>query len=65
MIPNNTDNAMRIDILTEKLMDAETPGFFALFTDEEAAAVGAFEEDAISEEAALIASFDNPVLHDS
>ena len=62
MEPNDTDNAMRIDTLGEKLMDAETPGFFALFTDEEAAAAGAFEEDALDEEAAIIASRDNPDL---
>ncbi|MCD8141512.1 MAG: hypothetical protein LUE17_17395 [Planctomycetaceae bacterium] len=62
MIPNDTDNAMRIDTIGEKIADAETPGFFALFTDQEAAAAGAFEEDAIDEETAFAASFDSPGL---
>lgn len=65
MLPNVTDNAMRIDTIGEKLLDAETPGFFALFTDEEAAIAGAFEEDAISEDAALLGSYDNPDLFDT
>ena len=62
MIPNDTDNAMRIDTIGEKLLDAETPGFHALFTDEEAAFAGAFEEDAFDEDTAFAASFDNPDL---
>lgn len=62
MIPNDTDNAMRIDTLGEKLLDAETPGFYALFTDEEAVAAGAFVEDALDEDTAFTASFDNPDL---
>ena len=62
MIPNPTDNAMRIDTVSEKLLDAETPGFWALFSDEEARQAGAFAEDALSEEAAFAASFDNPDL---
>ncbi|MCD8351865.1 MAG: hypothetical protein LUC93_14755 [Planctomycetaceae bacterium] len=62
MIPNDTDNAMRIDTIGEKIADAETPGFFALFNDQEAAAAGAFEEDAFDEEAAFSASLDKPGL---
>lgn len=62
MLPNTTDNSMRIDTIGEKLFDAEIPGFYALFTDEEAAIAAAFEEDAISEDAAFAASFDNPDL---
>ncbi len=62
MLPNVTDNAMRIDTIDEKLLDADIPGFYALFTDEEAATAGAFEEDAIDEHAAFAASFDNPDL---
>ena len=62
MIPNDTDNAMRIDTIAEKLADAETPGFRALFTDEEAAAIGAFAEDAFDEKSAAAASLDNPDL---
>lgn len=56
------NNPIQTDIINEKLLDAETPGFYALFTDEEAAAVGAFDDDAISEEAALLGSYDNPDL---
>lgn len=62
MTTNTTTTGTRMDIINEKLQDAETPGFFALFTDEEAAAVGAFDDDAISEEAALLGSYDNPNL---
>ncbi len=62
MVPNDTDNAMRIDTIGEKMLDAETPGFYALFTDEEAAAAGAFEETAFDEDVAFAASFDNPDL---
>ena len=48
-----------IDI-ARKLADAETPGYWQEFTDDEAELVGAFDEDAISEEEAYRASFDNP-----
>ncbi len=44
----------------DKLVDAETPGYWAEFTSEEAAMAGFFQESAISEEAADDASFDNP-----
>lgn len=54
------DSLINMNILNEKLHDAETPGFYALFTDAEAAAAGAFEEDAISGEVAFAASYDNP-----
>lgn len=37
------------DIVEEKLLDLQTPGFIAEFTPEEAALAGAFYEDALSE----------------
>ena len=52
MITNTTPSTAQMDIINEKLLDAEIPGFYALFTDEEAAIVGAFDDDAISEETA-------------
>ena len=57
-----TNSTVQMDIINEKLMDAETPGFYALFTDEEAAIAGAFDDDAISDETALVGSYDNPDL---
>lgn len=63
MIPlRRTDNAMNIDALKEKLLDAEVPGFYAMFEPEEADYIGAFDEDALSEDDAFLASFDNPNL---
>jgi hypothetical protein len=44
----------------DKLIEAETPGFWSEFTDEEAELAGAFDEDAVTEDAAYEASFDNP-----
>ena len=64
MNTNITTSATQMDIINEKLMDAEIPGFYALFTDEEAALAGAFDDDAIGEEAALVGSYDNPDLLD-
>ena len=61
MTTNNTSVA-QMDVVNEKLMDAEIPGFYALFTDEEAAIAGAFDDDAIGEESALVGSYDNPDL---
>lgn len=48
------------ETIIRKLIDAETPGYWSEFTDEEAEFAGAFDEDAISEEDAYKASFDNP-----
>lgn len=48
------------ETVVRKLIDAETPGYWSEFTDEEAELAGAFEDDAITEEAAYEASFDNP-----
>ncbi len=54
------NSAIDMQSLEEKLLDAEVPGGHATFTDEEAALLGAFEEDAISEADAFAASFHNP-----
>jgi len=64
MTTNITTSTTQMDIINEKLMDAEIPGFYALFTDEEAALAGVFNDDAISEETALVGSYDNPDLLD-
>lgn len=58
------ENSANIDMesLEQRLLDAEIPGCYAAFTDEEAAFLGAFEEDAISEEDAFAGSFHNPGL---
>jgi len=53
-------NAIDMNSLMERLSDAEIPGYYATFTDEEAALLGAFEEDAISGESALAGSYHNP-----
>jgi hypothetical protein len=47
-------------MVIDKLVDAETPGYWAEFTNGEAVLAGYFPEDALSEEAAYDASFDNP-----
>lgn len=60
MTSTSTNAAVRHDTVVDKLIDAETPGFWAEFTDEEAMFAGAFDEDAISEDTAYAASFDNP-----
>ena len=62
MITNPTDNAMRINTVAEKLADAEIPGIIPTFTMEEADEAGAFEEEALSEESAIAASYDSPEL---
>lgn len=46
------------DIVAEKLMDLETPGFIAEVTPIEADIMGAFFEDALSEVDAREASYD-------
>jgi hypothetical protein len=60
----STDTSTAIDMqsLEERLRDADIPGGYATFTDEEAALLGAFDEDAISEEDAFAASFHNPEI---
>ena len=41
-----------IDIIAAKFLDAEKPGFEAVFTLDEAEEAGAFREDALSEQEA-------------
>jgi hypothetical protein len=47
------DGAKHVDVVTEKLADAETPGYQAEFDPVEADRAGAFAEDAISEADAI------------
>ncbi|KAI5911936.1 conjugal transfer protein TraD [Azoarcus sp. PA01] len=49
-------NAM--DVIREKLIDAQTPGYQAEFDPDEAERVGAFAEDALSEQDALDSDVD-------
>ena len=60
----SAENSTNINMaeLEQRLLDADIPGGYATFTDEEAALLGAFEEDAISGEDAFAASFHNPDL---
>ncbi len=60
----SAENKTDIDpqFLEQQLLDAETPGHYGTFTDEEAAALGVFDEDAISEADAFAASFHNPEI---
>jgi hypothetical protein len=46
------------DVIKAKLLDAMTPGFQAEFDPEEADEVGAFIEDALSEEDAMASDID-------
>ena len=57
---NRRDTA---DIVSEKLSDAETPGFVAEFDPDEAERAGAFTEDALSEADAFDAAFELPIGH--
>ena len=54
----NTDNALNIDTLSQKLLDADSCGFMAECTPAEAEAMGAFAEDALDEDDALEGSVD-------
>lgn len=53
-----TDNPDIKEIIQEKLLDAEIPGFQAEFYPLEAERLGAFTEDALSEQDALESSID-------
>ncbi len=53
-----TDNPGITEIIQEKLLDAEIPGFQAEFDPSEAERLGAFTEDALSEEDALDSTID-------
>ena len=54
-----TSNPDIREIIHEKLLDAEIPGFQAEFDPLEAERLGAFKEDALSEEDALDSTIDH------
>lgn len=63
MIAENSSAIATVDSLIERLLDADAiPGRYSVFTDDEAAFLGAFEEDAISDESAMAGSYFNPDL---
>ena len=55
---------IRRQVIAQKLIDAQTPGFQAEFDPDEAELLGAFTEDALSETEALASSIDQPELVD-
>ena len=54
------DLEMRRQVIAQKLVDAQTPGFQAEFDPDEAELLGAFKEDALSEVEALDSNIDQP-----
>lgn len=60
MTTEATSDNIDMIFLADRLADAEIPGHYAAFTDDEAAFLGAFDEDALSPEEAMVASFHNP-----
>ena len=54
-----TNNPDIQEVITDKLLDAEIPGFQAEFDPLEAERLGAFKEDALSEEDALDSTIDH------
>ncbi len=54
------DREVRRQVLAQKLVDAQTPGFQAEFDPDEAELLGAFNENALSEVEALESSIDQP-----
>ncbi len=58
-IDAETDNPDIQEVITDKLLDAEIPGFQAEFDPLEAERLGAFEEDALSEQDALDSTIDH------
>jgi len=54
-----TNNPDITEIIQEKLLDAEIPGFQAEFDPLEAERLGAFKEDALSEQDALDSTIDH------
>ena len=54
-----TDNPDIQEVITDKLLDAEIPGFQAEFDPLEAERLGAFKEDALSEQDALDSTIDH------
>ena len=57
-IDAETNNPDIKEVITDKLLDAEIPGFQAEFDPLEAERLGAFKEDALSEQDALDSSID-------
>ena len=58
-IDAETNNSDVQEVILEKLLDAEIPGFQAEFDPLEAERLGAFEEDALSEQDALDSAIDH------
>ena len=58
-IDAETNNPDITEIIQEKLLDAEIPGFQAEFDPLEAQMLGAFKEDALSEQDALDSTIDH------
>ena len=58
-IDAETNNPDIQEVIKEKLLDAEIPGFQAEFDPLEAEMLGAFEEDALSEQDALDSTIDH------
>lgn len=58
-IDAETNNPDITEIIQEKLLDAEIPGFQAEFDPLEAERIGAFTEDALSEQDALESTIDH------
>jgi len=56
---STTQDGVDDEVLTEKLIDAEVPGFEATFDPDEAERLGIFEEDALSEDEAKESSMDD------
>lgn len=56
------DNALKIDVLSEKLRDATIPGYWVECYPDEAEALGAFTEDALTPEEVEESAIDNPDL---
>lgn len=54
------DREVRCQVLAQKLVDAQIPGFHAEFDPDEAELLGAFKEDALNEAEALDSSIDQP-----
>ena len=58
-IDAETNNSDIQEVIQEKLLDAEIPGFQAEFDPLEAERLGAFKEDALSEQDALDSTIDH------
>ena len=58
-IDAETNNPDIQEVITDKLLDAEIPGFQAEFDPLEAERLGAFKEDALSEQDALDSTIDH------